>query len=101
MIEKVSFDTICLPSENVVARVIEDDIIIVPLVAGIGNADDEIYTLNETGRAIWQQLDGQKSLNEVIINLSKEFSCPIDEIKNDVLGFVSEMINQGMIEKVK
>jgi len=50
---QVTMDTICMPSEDVVAREIEGDMIIVPLVAGIGNADDELYTLNETGKAIW------------------------------------------------
>jgi hypothetical protein len=55
-------NTICVPSEDVVAREIEGDMIIVPLVAGIGDADDELYTLNETGKAIWKKLDGQKSL---------------------------------------
>jgi hypothetical protein len=49
----VRLDTICAPSDDVVAREIEGDIMIVPLVAGIGDADDELYTLNETGRAIW------------------------------------------------
>jgi hypothetical protein len=40
------------PSEDIVARVIEGELIIVPLVAGIGDLEDELFTLNETGRAI-------------------------------------------------
>ena len=56
----IKLDLIYVPSEDVVARIIEDEIIIVPLVAGIGDADEELYTMNETGRAIWQRLDGKK-----------------------------------------
>ena len=44
------------PSDDVVAREIEGEIIIVPLVAGIGDIEDELFTLNETGKAIWDKL---------------------------------------------
>ena len=38
--------------EKSLEREIEGELIIVPLVAGIGDADDELFTLNETGKAI-------------------------------------------------
>ena len=94
---KVSVDTICVPSEDVVAREIEGDMIIVPLVAGIGDADDELYTLNETGKAIWKKLDGQRSLEKVSVELMDEFSSPVGEIKADVLGFATEMVQRGIL----
>ena len=37
------------PSEDVVAREIEGEFIIVPLAAGIGDMEDELYSLNESG----------------------------------------------------
>ena len=49
---EINIDKIYIPSEDVVARLIEGELIIVPLVAGIGDMDDELFTLNETGRAI-------------------------------------------------
>jgi hypothetical protein len=61
----VTIDTVCVLSEDVVTREIEGEIVIVPLVAGIGNADDELYTLNETGRAVWQRLDGKRALGQL------------------------------------
>jgi hypothetical protein len=59
---QMTMDAICAPSEDVVARMIEDELVIVPLVAGIGDMEDELYTMNETGKAIWSRLDGKKSL---------------------------------------
>jgi coenzyme PQQ biosynthesis protein PqqD len=90
-------DTVCMPSDDIVAREIEGDIIIVPLVAGIGDADDELYTLNETGKAIWEKLDGQKNLADIAKELSAEFSSNAGEIEADVLGFVSEMTKRGIL----
>jgi hypothetical protein len=94
---QVTVDTICMPSEDVVAREIEGDMIIVPLVAGIGDADDELYTLNETGKAIWKKLDGQRSLKQVSVELQDQFSSSSEEIKADVLGFAAEMIQRGIL----
>ena len=85
----VSLEKVYVHSEDVVAREIEGEIIIVPLVAGIADVDDELYTLNETGKAIWKLLDGTKSLREVAEELAREFEG--DEIVRDVLGFVTEL----------
>ena len=51
---KGRLDAVYTPSEDIVAREIEGEIIIVPLVAGIGDMEDELYTLNDTGKAIMQ-----------------------------------------------
>ena len=42
-----------IPSDKIVSREIEGELIIVPLVAGIADMEDELFTLNETGREIW------------------------------------------------
>lgn len=94
---QVTMDTICAPSEDVVAREIEGELIIVPLVAGIGDTDDELYTLNETGKAIWSRLDGEKSLRALVEELSREFSAPPGEIEKDVLGLMMELARRKMV----
>jgi len=85
------------PSENIVAREIEGEIIIVPLVAGMGDTDDELFTLNETGRAVWRRLDGVRSLKQVIEELSSEYEAGEGEIAADVLGIVQELAKRKMI----
>ena len=54
MDSKNPLDIIYVPSEDVVAREIEGEMIIVPIASGIGDMEDELYTLNETGKAIWK-----------------------------------------------
>ncbi len=84
-------------SEDVVAREIEGELILVPLAAGMGDADDELYTLNETGRAIWALLDGKRSLAEVVGALAAEYDAPAGEIKADVQGLVAELSRRKML----
>ena len=90
-------NSVCEPSENVVAREIEGEIIIVPLVAGMGDTDDELFTLNETGKAIWQKLDGVRSLKQLIDELSIEFEAAEGEIETDVLGIINELSKRKMV----
>jgi len=96
----ISGEAVYAVSEDVVAREIEGEIIIVPLVAGIGDLEDELFTLNETGKAIWAKLDGRRTLNEVISELSAEYQAEPDEIETDVLGLVTELARRKMLVAV-
>lgn len=87
-------------SEDVVAREIEGEIIIVPLVAGIGDLEDELFTLNETGKAIWAKLDGRRSLSQVIQELAAEYQAAAGELEADVLGLVTELARRRMLVAV-
>jgi len=97
---KVDPDAIYTPSEDIVAREIEGELIIVPLVSGIGDMEDELFTLNETGRAIWEKLDGKKSLKDVAEELSGEFEASPGEIEKDVIGLLEELLKRRMVVDV-
>jgi len=97
MKSEVNIDAIYVPSDDVVAREIEGETIIVPLTAGIGDMEDELYTLNETGKAIWDRLNEQKHLKDVVQELANGFEAPIVEIEKDVIGFVVELLKRGIL----
>lgn len=99
MKDVIDVDSVYLPSENVVARVIENEIIIVPLVAGIGDLEDDLFTLNEIGRSVWEKLDGKKSVNEIAVELADEYDASVQEIEKDVIGFFEELLKRKIIDK--
>ncbi len=84
-------------SEDVVAREIEGEIILVPLVSGMGDMEDELYSLNETGRAIWRKLDGIKPLAEVVADLAAEYEADPEIVKRDVAGLLEELLKRKMV----
>jgi hypothetical protein len=98
---EVNLDASYVPSEDIVAREIEGELIIVPLVSGIGNMEDELFTLNDTGKTIWNKLDSQKSLKVLVEELYTEFEDPKDEIEKDVIGLVGELLKRRMVVEVK
>ncbi len=84
-------------SPDVVARLIEGDLIIVPLTAGIGDLDDELYTLNETGKAVWDLLDGKRTLAQVVSMLAGEYAASEEVLRSDVLGLVDELLKRKIL----
>lgn len=97
MTETLTIDSICAPSEDVVAREIEGELVIVPLVAGIGDREDELYTMNDTGKAIWDRLDGARSLRQIANELADEYSASSGGLDRDVLGLVAELVRRKMV----
>ena len=94
---KVELDQAYLPSEEVVARVIEGELIIVPLTSGIGDMEDELFSLNETGRAVWDRLNGRDSLQTIIADLDRAYGAGPHQIEQDVLGLMGELVRRKMV----
>jgi len=94
---RVNLKSIYVPSENVVAREVQGEFIIIPITSGVGDLEDEIFTLNETGRAIWNRLDGKKTLQGVVKDLEAEFVAGQGQIEKDVLGITEELLKRGML----
>jgi len=63
-------------------------------------SEDELYTLNETGKAIWQLLDGKRTLQEVADALSLRFDGPTAEIERDVIGLAEELLKRRILVEV-
>jgi hypothetical protein len=97
---KVSLTSIYKPSEDVVAREVQGEFIIIPVTSGIGDLEDEIFTLNETGRAIWDKLNGKRSLREVADSLMSEFGASKGEVEKDILGLTEELLKRKMLVEI-
>jgi len=94
---EIRMEAAYIPSGDVVAREIEGELIIVPLAAGIGDTDDELYTMNETGKALWARLDGKRTLGEIARGLAEEYEAPPGEIEEDVRGLMTELMRRKMV----
>ena len=96
----IRMEAVYAPSEDVVAREIEGELIIVPLVAGIGDTEDELFTLNDTGRAIWNRLDGRTTARSVVAVLAQDYDAEPGELERDVIGLVEELVRRRMLVEV-
>lgn len=97
---KVSIDKVYKPSEDVVAREIQGEFIIIPIASGANEQEEEICSLNETGKAIWYALDGNRTLLEVCSYLLKEFDVSKEKIEKETVGVVEELLKRKMLKAI-
>jgi len=90
-------DTVVRKSENIVSRKIADEYILVPIVASAADVES-IFNLNETGAAVWEKIDGKKSIRYIIEEIKKEFEDEGNQIENDVISFIGEMTEARLVE---
>lgn len=84
-------------SNDIVTREIEDEIIIVPLVSGIGSMDDDLYSLNTTGKKIWKYFDGKHSIQDISAKLADEYDAPEELIRDQIQELIAVLLKKGMI----
>ena len=101
MNKKLVIDSVYAKSENVVARDIQGELIIIPIISDMPDKGDEIFTVNATGRIIWDKIDGKRKLNDIVEDLITEFKEDAKGIERDTLGFTNELFKRKMIVEVK
>jgi len=52
---------------------------------------NSVYTLNETGAFIWEQINGKRKVEEIIGALTAEYDIDNGTAKNDVFAFIENM----------
>ncbi len=88
-------------SKDVVAREIEGEFIIVPVTSAIEADEDALFSLNKTGKAIWERIDGEKTVRVIAQELSGRFDASLEEIESHIQGFIKELLRRKMILRVK
>jgi len=84
-------------SRDLVEREIEGEIIIVPLTSGIGDLEDELFSLNQVGRDVWARIDGKRCVSEIVKELEKIYKVGRENLTTDVLGFLEELEKRKLI----
>jgi len=97
MEKKIDINAIYKPSEDVVARDVQGEFIIIPIASGVADMEDELFSLNDSGKAIWDKLDGKRSLKQVVEKLALEFDAPKEELEKDVFGILKELLKRRML----
>jgi hypothetical protein len=97
IMKKIRMDTVFSHSSDVVSREIDGALIIVPLTAGVGDMEDDLFSMNETGTEIWNMLDGTKTVREVVSVLARQYRAEAGEIEQDVAGIVAELLKRRML----
>lgn len=98
---KVDLDTVYILSEDMLLKQIQGEFVIIPLRRGVADLEDEFFKLNEDAKAMWDKLDGKKTLKEVAQELILEYDAGLELIERELLELAEELLKMGMLVSVK
>ncbi len=85
---------------EIVSRVIAGETMLVPIKGKLADMQ-RIFSLTPVASYIWERLDGESSLEEVLRGIIERFSVDRAEAERDLREFVEELAGAELIEKVK
>jgi hypothetical protein len=85
--------------DSIVSRRIEDEVILVPIRQNVADLES-IYTLNEVGAFIWEQIDGQRTTADLLALTVEEFEVSEEGAGKDLMEFIRQLSAIGALTKV-
>ena len=84
-------------SRSMVARAIAEELVLVPIRQNVGNLQS-IYNLNEAGAYVWNLLDNELSLEEIVSKVCQEYEVPRTQANADIVKFIEKLESFGAFE---
>jgi len=81
-------------------RKVVDEVILVPLKQNVADMD-AIFSLNEVGAFVWDQLDDSKTLTDLKSAVFSEFDAEPETMEKDLVSFLQSMVDIGAIKRGK
>lgn len=80
--------------ENMMSAPVDNEIVILNM------PKNNYIGLDEIGLRIWNMLETPRCVSDLCSQLGKEFDAPPDHIEADVLSFLNELNEEGLIRAV-
>ncbi len=93
----IDLNSVVSQSPSIVTRKTGNEYVLVPIANNIADMNS-VYTLNETGAFLWEQIDGKKSVKDLIDSLISEYDIDKETATADALSFIEEMNNYLIIK---
>lgn len=61
-------------------------------------APERTINLDHIGLAIVQEIDGHRSIAEVVTRLGEKYEAPVDQIKGDVAEFIKGLTDRRILD---
>jgi hypothetical protein len=77
--------------EDLVLEEIEDEVVILDLKS------NSYFGLNPVARLVWQGLNEDKSVAEIIASIDEKFEVEREQVADDVRDFLREALSAGLV----
>ena len=83
---------------GLVTRKSGNEFIIVPVRNQVADMNC-LFTLNETGAFIFERIDGQRTVQEIITILADAYQVEEDRVRDDVINLLLQMDNKVICQR--
>ena len=87
----LSLDDVLIASEQIVTREAEGELVVVLPEKG------KYVVLNPTGAQIVQLADGERTLDEIAVEIAEQFDADLSRVQTDVLTFAQDLSARGVL----
>lgn len=92
-------DGVLRKRDDVVFRKIEDEYILVPMAASSEEVES-IFNLNVTGASIWEKIDGERRIKDIVDEIQSEYDEEAVQLEKDVVAFINDLIDAKLVMEV-
>lgn len=92
--------TIYSKNPDFVQRDIAGECILVPIRRTLTEANS-IFVLNDTGAALWNRIDGARSLHEITLRFTEEYDVTAEQLGQDFESLVADLLSIHALEEVR
>jgi hypothetical protein len=87
-------DKIIKRGDDIPWNIVDDEAVLLNLDSG------HYYSLNESGRRIWELLDGNNTISDVISAICEEFCVKRENAAKDINTLVDELLEEKLVSAV-
>lgn len=62
-------------------------------------ADSDFYSLRDSGRAIWQAIDGLRDRDALLAALAADYEAPRAQLATDLDAFLADLRDAGLLAR--
>ena len=82
-----------------VQRDVAGECILLPIRRTLTEANS-IYVLNETGAALWNRIDGQRTAQDIVTDFCNEYEVATDQLAKDFTSLLDDLLSIRAVEEV-
>ncbi len=90
--EDISLDSTVRRSDSILVQNLDEDVVMANIDSG------HYFGIDRSSKRIWELLDSPITVSEICRLLQQEYAVDADTCEQDVLAFVQELAQEGLIE---
>ena len=76
---------------QVISRAVDDETLLLKLDTG------QVSVLNDVGGQVWDLMDGQRQLGDIIQTVGQEYGVERQRVESDIQVFVADLLDRDML----